>query len=44
MMMLEGSSLCITEDRSKREDDSEDCWLVSKNVLQLFPKGDRTDR
>ena len=44
MMILEGPSLCITEDKSKGEVDFENSWLVSKNALQLFSEAGWVDR
>ena len=44
MVILEGPSLCITEDKSKGEVDFENCWLVSKNAFQLFSEVGWVDR
>ena len=44
MVILEGPSLCITQDKSKGEVHFENRALVCKNVVQLFAKGGRTDR
>ena len=44
MMILEGPSLCITENKSKGKVDFENRALVSKDAAQLFAEGGRTDR
>ena len=44
MVILEGPSLCITEDKTKGKVDFENCRLVSKDPTELFTEADRTDR
>ena len=44
MMILEGPSLCITENKTKGKVDFENCRLISKDAVQLFAEGGRTDR
>ena len=36
MMILEGPSLCITENKTKGKVEFENCRLISKNAVQLF--------
>ena len=43
-MILEGPSLCITENKTKGKVDFENCRLISKDAVQLFAEGSRTDR
>ena len=44
MVILENGSLCITEDKTKRQVDFENCRLVSKDAVQLFVESSGTDR
>ena len=44
MMILEGPSFCITQNKTKGKVDFENRALVSKDVVQLFAEGGRTDR
>ena len=44
MVILESGSLCITEDKTKRQVDFENCRLVSKDAVQLFAESSGTDR
>ena len=44
MVILESGSLCITEDKTKRQVDFENCRLVSKDAVQLFVESSGTDR
>ena len=42
-MILEGPSLCITEDKSKGEVHFKHSRLISKNSAELYTKANRTD-
>ena len=44
MMVLEGASLCITEDKSKGKVYFENCRSVSKDAVQLLAESSGTDR
>ena len=44
MMILEGPSLRITENKTKGQVDFENCRLVSKDAVQLFAESSGTDR
>ena len=43
-MVLEGASFCVTENKTKGKVDFENRALVSKDAIQLFAEGGRTDR
>ena len=43
-MVLEGGSFCLTENKTKGQVDFENRSLVSKDAVQLFAEGGRTDR
>ena len=42
-MILEGPSLCITEDKTKGKVDFENCRLIRKNTVQLFSEAGWVD-
>ena len=42
-MILEGPSLCITEDKTKGKVAFENCRLISKNTVQLFSEAGWVD-
>ena len=44
MLVLEGASLCITEDKSKRKVYFENCRSESKDAVQLLAESSGTDR
>ena len=44
MMILEGASFCVTENKTKGKVDFENCRLISKDRAQLFAESSGTDR
>ena len=44
VVVLEGASFCVTENKTKGKVDFENRALVSKDAIQLFAEGGRTDR
>ena len=44
MMILEGASFCVTENKAKGKVNFKHSRLISKNAVQLFAESGRTDR